>query len=143
MEGTSGSESKRPKIIAFSLDQLEVAGKRQYPGLVFTSCMDEQGNSALMCSRRELHNHPPLGLISRARIVVNQDGVYNFQVVLFSKEQGSISTVDEYLELCGQVDVSGGYKFCPGFDPEMYKTTYYDFIRYDPKSFASDSASDS
>ena len=41
---------------------------------------------------------------------------------------------DEFLALCKQISAKGGYKFCPGFNPDMYKTTYLDFIRYDPKS---------
>ena len=88
----------------------------------------------ITCSRRDLHNHPPLGLVSRVQVVVNQDGKYDFQVILFSKEKGSITTIDDYLALCEQIAGKGGYKFCPGIDPNTYKTTYYDIIRYDPKS---------
>ena len=29
--------------------------------------------------------------------------------------------------------MKGGYKFCPGINPDMYKTKYHDVIRYDPK----------
>ena len=125
---------KRPKVVAFTLDQLQEAGKQHYPDLAFVSCTNERGDNVLTCSRRDLHDHPPVGLVSRVQIVVDQDGSYDFQVVMFSKEKGSITTVDEYLELCHQIAGKGGYKFCPGIDPNSYKTTYYDVIRYDPKS---------
>ena len=119
-----GSE-KRPKVVSFTLGQLEEAGKQLYPDLAFMSCTNECGDSVLTCSRRDLHNHPPLGLVSRVQVVVNQDGKYDFQVILF---------IDDYLALCEQIAGKGGYKFCPGIDPNTYKTTYYDIIRYDPKS---------
>ena len=123
----------RPKVVAFTLDQLEESGKQQYPDLAFVSCINEHGDSVLTCSRRDLYNHPPLGLVSRVQ-VVDQDGKYDFQVLLFSKERGSVTTIDEYLALCDQIADKGGYKFCPGIDPDTYKTMYYDVIRYDPKS---------
>ena len=123
---------KRPKVVAFTLDQLKEAGKQQYPDLSFVSCTNEHGDSVLKCSRRDLHSHPPLGLISRVQVVVNQDGTYDFQVVMFNKEKGSITTIDEYLALCNQIASKNGYKFCPGIDPDTYKTIYHDVIRYDP-----------
>ena len=128
-----GSE-KRPKVVSFTLGQLEEAGKQMYPDLAFIACTNECGDSVLTCSRRDLYNHPPLGLVSRVQVVVNQDGKYDFQVILFSKEKGSITTIGDYLALCEQIAGKGGYKFCPGIDPNTYKTTYYDIIRYDPKS---------
>lgn len=65
------SEDKRPRIVAFTLQ----AGKQH---------------------RKDVYNHPPSGLISRVQITIDQDSQYNFQVLLFNKEKGSISTVDEY-----------------------------------------------
>ena len=127
-------QDKRPRIVAFTLNQLEEASKLLYPELVFASCVDENRNCALTCSRRDLYNHPPLGLVSRVRIVLDQNGKYSFQVLLFSKEEGSINTIDEYLQLCSRIGIKGEFKFCPGLDPEFYKNTYYDVIRYDPKS---------
>ncbi len=88
----------------------------------------------LTCSRRDLHNHPPLGLVSRVQIVLDQEGQYEFQVLLFSKDKERISTVEDYLYLCGKIATKGGYKLCPGIDPDFYGTEYYDVIRYDPKS---------
>ena len=89
-------------IVAFTLNQLEEASKLLYPELVFASCVDENGNCALTCSRRDLYNHPPLGLVSRVRIVLDQNGKYSFQVLLFSEEEG---TIDEYLQLCSRIEL--------------------------------------
>ena len=41
---------KRPKVVAFTLGQLEEAGKQQYPNLGFMSCMNECGDSAFFAS---------------------------------------------------------------------------------------------
>ena len=115
---------KRSKTVYFTLQELEEAGEQWYPELVTTSCTNEDGNNVLACSRRDFHNHPPLGLVSRVQIIVDQDGKYDFQVVMFSKEKGSINTVDDHLELCDQIAVKGGFRFCPGINPDSYKTTY-------------------
>ena len=40
------------------------------------------------------HWHPPAGSISRTRIVVYEDGIFYFQVLLRSKEAGTMETVD-------------------------------------------------
>ena len=111
------------------MHQLKKTGEEKYPDLVFVSCTNELGDGVLTCSRRDVYNHPPLGLVSRIQIVVDQDGKYDFQVLLFSKEKGSISTTDEYLVLCDHIAAKGRYKFCPGINLETYKTTYFDVIR--------------
>ena len=36
-------QDKRPRIVAFTLNQLEEASKLLYPELVFASCVDEMG----------------------------------------------------------------------------------------------------
>ena len=112
---------------------MKKTGEEKYPDLVFVSYTNELGSGVLTCCRRDVYDHPPLGLVSRVQIVVDQDGKYDFQVLLFSKEKGSISTTDEYLALCDRIAAKGRYKFCPGINPETYKTTYYDVIRYNPK----------
>ena len=93
---------KRPKIVAFTLNQLEEAGKQWYSELVFASCTaNEHGrNSVLKRSRRGLYIRPPLGLASRVQVIVDQNSKYDYQVLIVSKEKGTISTVDECLQLC-------------------------------------------
>ena len=127
-------DEKRPRVVEFTLRQCEAAGLDRYPELSFEWGTVSGGNCVLTCTRRDLYEHPPLGLVSRAKIVLDERGEYNFQVLLFSKEKGIISTVEEYLALCDKIAVNSGYKFCPGFDPDIYKSTYYDVICYDPKS---------
>ena len=83
-----------------------------------------------------MYDHSPLGLISCVRIVVDKDGIYDYQVLLFTKEKWCISNINKYLALCEQISARSGYKFCPGINHDMYKGTYHD-IRYDPKSLRS------
>ena len=42
------------------------------------------------------HWHPPAGSISRTRTVVHEDGSFYFQVLLRSKEAGTMETVDHF-----------------------------------------------
>ena len=51
---------KKPKIVAFTPDQLKKSGEERYPDLVFVSCTNELGSGVLTCSKRDVHNHPPL-----------------------------------------------------------------------------------
>ena len=46
------------------------------------------------------HWHPPAGCISQTRIVVHENGTFYFQVLLRSKEAGTMETVDHFLSLC-------------------------------------------
>ena len=104
------SNKKKAKIVSFTLEQLDKAGKEKYiTDLVFVAGINENGDGVLTCSRRDVYNHPPLGLVSRVQVVVDQDGKYDFTV---------LSTVHEYLSLCDQIAVKGGYKFCPGINPD-------------------------
>ena len=82
--------------------------------------------------KKDMYDHPPLGTVSRVSIVINETGGYDFRVLMFVKERGTIASVDQFLGLC-QVAVDSAYKFCPGIDQGIYKQ-YYDVIRYDPKS---------
>ena len=71
--------------------------------------------------------------MSRTRIVVAEDGAFDFQVLLMSKEKGKLSTVDEFLALCERM-TNSEYKFCPGIDPDVYVSTYFSKIRYHVKT---------
>ena len=72
--------------------------------------------------------------ISRARTVVYEDGSFYFQVLLRSKEAGTMETVDHFLSVCEMMaNVKGEYKFCPGIDPYEYETKYFSKIQYDIK----------
>lgn len=95
-------------------------------------CNNENGDEILVCSRRELNHHPPIGLVSSVRIVLNESGDYDFQVLMISKSKGTLKEFHEYKDLLDIVSCSGGYKFCPGFHDAAYEA-YFDVIRYDPK----------
>jgi hypothetical protein len=75
------------------------------------------------------------GSISQTRIVVHEDGSFYFQVLLRSKEAGTMETIDHFLSVCEiMANVKGEYKFCPGIDPCEYQTKYFSKIRYDVKN---------
>lgn len=88
----------------------------------------------LVCSQNTLHDHPPAGLVSRARILVSQVGVYEFQILLRTKDKGMITSEEELLHLCGMISKSSGYKFCPGINKDVYNDHYASIIRFDSKS---------
>ena len=78
-----------------------------------------------------LARDPSAGSISRTRIVVHEDGSFYFQVLLRSKEAGTMETVDHFLSVCEMMaNVKGEYKFCPGIDPCEYEKKYFSKIRY-------------
>lgn len=81
------------------------------------------------------HWHPPAGSLSRTRTVVYDDGSFDFQVLLRSKQAGTMETVDQFLSVCEMMaNVKSEYKFCPGIDPCEYETKYFSKIRYDVKN---------
>ena len=76
-DGPLQDGEKRQKTDAFTLGQLETAGREKYPDLVFASCRKEQGVGALTCSRRDMYNHPPLGIVSRVHVVIHEECIYD------------------------------------------------------------------
>ena len=116
-----------------SLEVLFRRGQERFPDLSFILDSCSAGNT-LSVSRRALHQHSPAGLISRARIVITEDKKYDFQVLLRSKGSGYIDSVEKFIELCSMIDPTGGYKFCPGIDTQLYETWYPSVVQYDLKS---------
>ena len=49
--------------------------------------------------------------VSRVNILVKEDGTYNFQVDMYSKEKGLVSRDDDILKT---ISAESDYKFCPG-----------------------------
>ena len=92
-----------------------------FEDLSFTVCSTALSESpkCLLCSPSTLHNHPPAGLVSWARIIVSQCGDYEFQVLLRTKDKGTVMCEDELHHLCGMLSKSSGYKFCPGLNKAM------------------------
>ena len=52
-------------------------------------CTDSQGSHVIVTSKL-CHLHPPAGIVSRARILVSEDGTFHFQVLLISKEESKV-----------------------------------------------------
>ena len=90
--------------------------------LSFSVCSTARSESpmCLVCSPSTLHNHLPAGLVSRTWIIVAQCGDYKFQVLLRTKDKGTVTYEDELYHLCGMLSKSSGYKFCPGLDKAVY-----------------------
>lgn len=124
-------DPKRQKISPPPLAQLLEAGKNRFPELLYSLSSAEK---FLVCTRKDLHNHPPIGMISRVWIIVAEDGGYDFQVLFFSKEKGNISNIEDFVKLCGKIYINSSFKLCPGINNDVYETKYFSIIRYDLKS---------
>ena len=97
-------------------------------------CTFSKGHHVIV-SCKVCHWHPPAGSISRTRVVVYEDGSFYFQVLLRSKESGTMETVDHFLSVCAMMaNEKGEYKFCPGVDLFEYETKYFSKICYDVKN---------
>ena len=131
LEDENSCSPKKAKY-SVNLHDLEEAGRQRYSDLVFSSC-EIDGGPVLICTTKKLYTHPPIGAVSRVKIIVKEDGRYDFQVSVYSKEQGLVSNKDEYLHILETISVRSKYKFCPGLHIETYKKNYYDVIRYHPK----------
>ena len=75
-------EKKRPNVVVnveFTLRQCKAAGLDQHPELSFESrgTVTVSGNCVLTCTRRDVYEHPTLGLVSQAKIVLDERGGYN------------------------------------------------------------------
>ena len=107
-----------------------------FEDLSFAVCSTALSESpkCLLCSPSTLHNHPPAALVFRARIIVSQCGNYEFQVLLRTKDKGTMTCEDELHHLCGMLSKSSGYKFCPGLNKAIYNDKYASILRYDSKS---------
>ena len=112
------------------------AGENKYGGLLhFEVGYTVSKGHHLIVGSKVCHWHPPAGTISRARIVVYEDRSFYFQVLLRSKEAGTMETVDHFLSVCEMMaNVKGEYKFCLGIDPNEYEMKYFSKIRYDIKN---------
>ena len=109
----------------------------QFRGFVAEKCFHEE-KQCLVLSHRQLFNHPPLGLISRVRIVIEEDCQYVVQVVFRDFESGILVLKilkEEVSALCRKyaTDSQCMFKFCPGIDPGEYKKAT-EVIRFNLKS---------
>ena len=81
-------------------------GQEKYSDLLNfdLGCTTSKGYHILIgckvCHHLCCHWHPPAGSVSRMRIVVYKDGSFYFQVLLRSKEAGTMETIDHFLSVC-------------------------------------------
>ena len=122
-----GKVTKRAKT---TLDELVDRGS-SYNSLFFNRGHCE-GTELLIVSQRRLHDCPPAGPTSLARLTVDENMQYTLQVLLHSIESGKLESVDQFAELCDKISDYSKYKFCPGFDYDSYMEKYHNKIRYHP-----------
>ncbi len=115
-------KSKKAKTIV-NLLCLEEAGKNKYSDELVFSLHKDGDAAVLYSSTRKLYQHPPIGAVSRVKINVKEDGSYNFQVGMYSKEKGLLSSDDEYLAILKTMSTQSDYKFCPGLHIDTYNNT--------------------
>lgn len=123
------SSKREPPKDSFPL-LLSRAGRERYGELLNF----DMGNSCkgyhVIITCKLCYWHPPAGAVSRTRVVVQEDGHYYFQVLLLTKEEGTITSTDHFLSLCEMMaNGNNDYKFCPGIDPETYENDYFSKIR--------------
>ena len=76
---------------------------------------------------------PPMGFTSRIQVTIRG---FNYEVHVLMKKLdfGALESIVNAQELCSRFSVDSNYKFCPGIDPQFYKSYYYEAIRFNIKS---------
>ena len=90
---------------------------------------------SVLVLHRQLYSHPPMGYISRCRMLFTVNGEYTVHVVLRLMEQGNISSSIEIdvQQLCTKYSpFSNTYKFCPGISLSDYNS-FKEVVPFDPK----------
>ena len=108
--------SKRTPPLDSFLATLVRAGLEIYGDhLVFDVGYTDSKGCHLIVSCKVCHWHPPAGSISRTRTVVHEDGKFYFQVLLRSKEAGTMETVDHFFIVCEMMaNVKNNTNFAQG-----------------------------
>ena len=103
-----------------------------FPDLIFA--MATRGEQPLLqISQRQLHSHPPFGMISRAQVTV-QYNFYTAYVMMKKWESGILVSSEDLITVCLKISAKSEFKFCPGINPEQYETEYYAAIRFHIRS---------
>ena len=106
-----------------TLDALFTGGLEAYDDLNFVLCSATR-EKYLLCTQKNLRVCPPAGLVSAARILVSEQGDYEFQVLFQTIKKGKLVSVDSFIHLCFKICQLGGYKFCPGLNCGVYNEKY-------------------
>ena len=100
LEDLDVPSSKKTLLNDSLLFVLACAGQERYGGqLIFDIGYSSKGRHVIVSSK-SCHWHPPAGVMSRTRLVVQEDGYYYFQVLLLPKDDGKIDTTDHFLSVC-------------------------------------------
>lgn len=122
-----GQARKVPKTTIDELLTLEPSYER-----LFFNRGNCEGTDVLLVTQKQLHDCPPAGYTSLARLSVDGNAQYKLQVLLHTIESGELESTDQFKELCGRISDYSKYKFCPGFDYDAYMSKYHKKIRYHP-----------
>ena len=110
-----GDARKAPKTM---IDEL-VPFESSYERLFFNRGYCD-GTDVLLITQKQLHDCPPAGYTSLARLSVDGNAQYNLQVLLHTIESGELESTDQFKQVCDRISDYSKYKFCPGFDYETY-----------------------
>ena len=123
-------EGEARKVPKTTIDEL-VTLESSYERLFFNrgNC---DGTEVLLITQKQLHDCPPAGYTSLARLSVDGNAQYKLQVLLHTIESGELESTNQFKELCGRISDYSKYKFCPGFDYDVYMSKYHEKIRYHP-----------
>jgi len=82
---------------------------------------------------------PPAGHLSVGRILRYPTGDtstyrYEIQILFTAYQNGTVSSVKDFLSICKVISKKADFKFCSGIDVDHYYSHYYAVIRYNIKS---------
>ena len=100
-----------------------------FPDLCFVKAHDNSGNSMVVITQRTLMFHPPMGFTSRIQVTI-RGSEYEVHVMLRKAESGMLESIMDAQELCNRFSVKSNYKFCPGIDPQHYRSYYLKPIQF-------------
>ena len=77
----------------------------------------------LQISHRQLHNHPPFGMVSRMQITVHCNCFIAY-VMMRKRESGSLTSIEDLTAVCLKFSMTSKFKFCLGINPKKYEAEY-------------------
>ena len=91
-----------------------------FPNLIFAMATGGE-QPFLQTSQRQLHNHPPFGMVSHVQVTV-QYNLYTAYVMMRKWESGNLVSSEDLITVCLKISAKSEYKFCPGVNPKQYET---------------------
>ena len=90
-----------------------------FPDLIFAMATGGE-QPLLQISQRQLHSHPPFGMVSRVQVTV-QYNFYTAFVMMRKWKSGILVGSDDLVTVCVKFSAKSDYKFCPGVNPSSMK----------------------